>query len=125
VITLKELNRFNLPTTPEIDKNLAILLERLNLIRVAYGKPLFITSGLRSQAQQSALIRSGKSTAPHSNHLVGAAVDIGDQSGDFYDWCQANESILEEAQLWCENRQGPWQHLQIFPPKSGKRWFNP
>lgn len=125
MISEKELNEHGYATTPEIDKNLAILLDRLNRIRVAWGKPMTITSGLRSSAQQEALIRAGKSNAPRSKHLVGAAADVADDDGSFYDWCRGNEALLEEVGLWCETRQGGWQHMQIFPPASGKRWFIP
>jgi hypothetical protein len=125
MISLAELNKHSCPTTPEIDANLNTLLSRLNAIREAFGKPMIVTSGLRDETQQNALIAQGKSNAKKSKHLIGAAADIYDASGEFYDWCQANEKLLEEVGLWCENRQGPWQHLQIFPPASGHRWFIP
>lgn len=125
MITALELNQHGYATNPEIDANLAVLLERLNKIRAAYGKPMMITSGLRSEAQQEALIKAGQSNAPKSKHLIGAAADVADGDGRFYDWCKANEDLLEEIELWCEERQGGWQHMQIFPPKSGKRWFIP
>lgn len=125
MISLKELNPHNYPTTPKIDANLAILYTRLNRVRGAYGKPMTITSGLRSDAQQQALIKAGKSNAPKSKHLLGQAADVADGDGKFYDWCKANSELLKEVGLWCEERQGGWQHLQTLPPKSGKRWFNP
>lgn len=125
MISAKELNEHGYATTPEIDANLAILLTRLNIIRTAWGRPMTITSGLRSEAQQEALIAAGKSNAHHSKHLIGAAADIADDDGSFYDWCRANEELLEQARLWCEERQGNWQHFQIYPPMSGKRWFSP
>lgn len=125
MISLKELNPHNYPTTPEIDKNLDILLTRLNRVRIAYGKPLTITSGLRSIDQQKSLIEAGKSTATHSKHLIGAAADISDTNGVFYDWCKANEKLLESIGLWCEERMGAWQHLQMLPPASGHHWFFP
>jgi hypothetical protein len=37
--------------------------------------------------------------------------------------------LLESIGLWCEERQGNWQHLQCLPFGSYKpgqtRWFNP
>lgn len=125
MISALELNEHGYATTPEIDANLATLLTRLNRIRTAWGKPMTITSGLRSESQQESLIRAGKSNAHHSKHLIGAAADVADDDGSFYDWCMANEALLEEVGLWCEQRQGAWQHMQIFPPASGKRWFIP
>lgn len=123
--THQELNPHNYPETPEISGNLSILHERLNELRSTYGRPMVITSCLRSQAQQQELIAQGKSNAPKSHHLTGEAVDIQDTSGSFYDWCKANEDILIKIGFWMEERQGGWQHLQICPPKSGSRWFKP
>lgn len=125
MITMKELNPHNYSTTPEIEANLQVLFERINKVRTAYSKPMIVTSGLRSGAQQQDLIAKGISTATKSNHLTGRAVDIYDVTGELYDWTRANQKLMEEIGLWMEERQGPWQHYQIVPPKSGKRWFKP
>lgn len=125
MISLHELNEHNFPTTPEIDANLAILLDRINKVRTAWGKPMIVTSGLRDEAKQQALIAEGKSNAPHSHHLTGEAVDILDEDGSLHAWTKENEKLMEEIGLWMEERQGPWQHYQIVPPKSGHRWFLP
>jgi hypothetical protein len=121
MITMQELNPHNYPTTPEIDTNLAILLERINKVRDAYNIPMIVTSGLRSEADQMRI----NPKAPHSNHKIGAAVDIFDKDAALYNWCKANEVLLVEIGLWMEERQGEWQHFQIFPPKSQHRWFSP
>jgi hypothetical protein len=60
-----------------------------------------------------------------SAHLKGCAVDIYDPDGDLYKWVKDNEALTAEVGLWMEERQGPWQHFQTYPPASGKRWFNP
>jgi hypothetical protein len=125
MLLLSELNPHGYETTPEIDANLATLLERINQVRTAWGKPMTVTSGLRSEGQQQGLIRNGISKATHSNHLTGSAVDVLDRDGSFYDWCKANDAILSEIGLWMEERQGSWQHFQIVPPLSGRRWFWP
>jgi uncharacterized protein YcbK (DUF882 family) len=125
MITLKELNPHGYETTPEIDANLSTLKDRLERLQLAYNKPFLITSGLRSMEQQKSLISQGKSNAPKSKHLIGAAADILDRGGKLYDFCKANPKLLESIGLWCEERMGPWQHMQILPPKSGKRWFFP
>lgn len=125
MISLKELNPHNYPTTPEIDANLLVLLDKINRIRTAYGIPMIVTSGLRDQAQQQQLIAEGKSNAPKSHHLTGEAVDIYDPDGLLCDWVHNNKAILENVGLWCETRQGAWVHFQIVPPKSGSRFFNP
>ncbi len=127
MISLKELNPKSYPTTEEIDGNLAILLERLNKIRTAWAKPMTVTSGLRSQAQQDGLISSGKSNAPKSKHLMGQAADIYDPKGELKAYILANTSLIEEIGLWCEafDSTPTWIHFQIVPPKSGNRFFIP
>lgn len=122
---LSDLNPHKYPTTPEIDKNLSDLLSKLIKLEAAYGKPFHITSGLRDQAQQDALIAAGKSNAPKSLHLKGLAGDIADPSGQLYDWAKANEQILAYVGIFCEERMGGWLHCQTLPPRSGKRWFFP
>lgn len=125
MIVLKELNPHSYPTTPEIDANLLIVLEKMNKIRTAYGKIMVVTSGLRDTVQQNTLIAAGKSNAPKSHHLTGEACDILDTDGELHKWCKDNEKILEDIGLWMEERQGVWQHFQIVAPKSGHRWFQP
>lgn len=125
MISLQELNQHNYPTTPDIDKNLLILLDKINQVRLAYNIPMIVTSGLRSDEQQKALIAAGKSNAPKSHHLVGEAVDILDEDGKLNQWCKDNQILLANIGLWMEVRQGNWQHFQIVPPNSGNRFFNP
>lgn len=119
--TLKELNPNDYPLSPEVEENLNELIVRISAIREAYGKPMKVNSGLRSEADQQRINPS----APKSKHLTGNAVDIADASGELYDFCKANEQLLADNKLWCEERQGGWLHFQSLPPKSGKRWFLP
>lgn len=121
MISLQELNPHNYPTTPEIDANLADLLVRINKIRLLWGKPMIVNSGLRTPEDQARINPS----APKSKHISGQAVDIADKSGELYDWCKANEKALETAGLYCEQRMGGWQHFQSVAPHSGHRWFFP
>ncbi len=127
MIARKELNARNLPETPEIAANLDVLCERLNLLRANYGKPMIITSGLRSAAQQAELIQNGKSNAPKSRHLTGEAADILDTDGKLKEYVKNNLHLLELIGLWCEDfaHTPNWLHAQISAPKSGKRVFIP
>ncbi len=127
MISLKELNKNGYPTTPEIDTNLAILLERLNKIRKMWGKPMNVSSGLRSQAKQDELIAQGKSNASKSKHLLGQAADISDPKGELKTWVLNNIGCLEQVGLWMEDFKytSSWIHFQCVPPKSGKRFFIP
>lgn len=127
MISLTELNPHNYTTTPEIDANLQVLLERINKVRAAWGKPMTVTSGLRDQAQQAGLIAAGKSNAPHSKHLTGQACDILDSDQSLRDWIMLNVEMMEEIGFWFESFQSTpnWCHFQTCPPASGKRFFIP
>jgi hypothetical protein len=127
MISPKELNPRGHPTTPIIDKNLLILLQRMNELRSIWAKPMIVTSGLRSEEKQQELIAQGKSTARVSKHLSGNACDILDKDGSLGKWCLDNASVLERIGLWCEHPDYTkgWVHFQIMPPLSGKRFFIP
>ncbi len=133
-ITLKELNPKNFPVTPEQEKNLKILHERMNVVREAWGKPMYITSGVRSiedhrRIYEEKAQKEGKKAfrvPMGSQHLRGAACDVFDPSGSLLRWLKANPKVLEDAKLWCEEDPStPRVHFQIVPPKSGARWFKP
>ncbi len=121
----------------DIQANLAVLLERMNRVRGAYGKPMTVTSGLRTMEDHLRIYRgiASKKGVPFnpaavpmkSKHLSGAAVDIFDPNKELQAWCKANESLLESAGLWMEDFGATpnWCHFQIYPPKSGKRFFLP
>ena len=127
MITKKELNPHNYPMPPVVEKNFNTLHERMNELRQAWGKPMIVTSGLRSDEKQAELIAQGKSRAVHSKHLAGAACDILDRDGELAEWCLANEDVLRRIGLWCEHPDYTkgWVHFQIMAPKSGRRFFIP
>lgn len=122
-ITAKQLNPHGYPTDGEVAANLAILLDRMNEVRSAYGKPMVVNSGLRSQADQTR-INPG---APKSKHLIGAACDISDPDGSLAAWVKANLPKMKEIGLWMEefSKTQGWVHFQCIPPKSGNRIFIP
>lgn len=126
-ISAQELNPHDYPTTPAIDDNLARLLERINRVRTAYDTPMIVTSGLRSDEQQKALIADGKSNAPKSHHLTGEACDIQDKDGALRKWVEANMDLMEAIGFWFEDFDHTvgWVHFQIVPPRSGNRVFIP
>lgn len=128
-LTLVDLNPHQYITTPEIDSNLNILLSKINQLMHEYGQQFVITSGLRSQAQQQALIAAGKTKATHSKHLEGAAADIYDDELVITQWLKDNPQILEKYDLYCEDGNKNWVHAQIKPfgsyKQGGTRWFKP
>ncbi len=125
MITREELNPHNYILTAEQEKNQEILFIAINIIRKAYNKAMSVSSGVRSSADQQRINPS----APKSKHLIGAAVDIADVDHSLYIWCKANPSILEKANLWCEEGTRTWVHFQCLPFASyrpgGSRWFFP
>jgi uncharacterized protein YcbK (DUF882 family) len=127
MITMKELNPDNLPLEGAVERNMKTLFERMNELRGIWGRPMIVTSGLRSDEKQKALIAEGKSRARLSRHLFGAACDIFDPNKELGRWCLENESVLVKIGLWCEHPDYTrnWVHFQIIPPMSGKRFFIP
>lgn len=123
MITKSELNPHNYPTTPELDINAGVLLDRLNQIRTAYAKPMIVTSGLRTQVDQMRI----NPKAPTSKHITFQACDISDSDGALKEWINKNITLLEHVGLWCEafSSTPTWVHFQTVPPKSGKRFFLP
>lgn len=69
-----------------------------------------------------------QNAAKNSKHTIGLAVDVRDTAGrEFASWCLSNLDQLERIGLWMEDPQWTptWVHLQIVPPKSGRRVYIP
>ena len=123
----------------KIQYNLSVLLDRVNLIREAYNKPMTVTSGLRTLEHHLAIYAAkgitDKTKIPmKSLHLVGLACDlvpIEDDIKHLHDWVRNNEKILEDIGLFYESLSVTlsWLHLQSVPfssyKKGGKIWFIP
>jgi uncharacterized protein YcbK (DUF882 family) len=118
--------------------NLEELLKRINVVRTAYGKPMFVTSGYRSRVDHIRIynkinadrrrLNLQERTVPWgSGHLSGQSVDIADSDGSLKAWILDNISMLESAGLWCEDfsHTATWIHFQTYAPRSGKRFFIP
>lgn len=107
-----------------LERNLAVLLDRLNIIRGVWGKPMIITSGYRNP-EKNASIGGAKNSA----HLFCQAADISDPKGDLGEWLLQNQEVLEEVGLWMEaphktnTSRGRWIHLQSRP--ANNRVFEP
>lgn len=125
MITLKEIIKdTDFDSLPkDIQDNLAVLVDKINKIRAAWGKPMIVTSGLRTEKDQKRI----NPKAMKSNHLKGAAIDIADPKGELAEWNKKNIKLLEEIGLWIEHPDDTpgWEHYQIFPPRSGNRMFHP
>lgn len=123
MIKRSQLNPNGYVESQEVSLNLNVLLERLNAL-IDLGAPITsVTSGLRSDADQARI----NPAAPKSKHLIGAAADIFDPDGALHNWVLNNVLALKIHELWCEDTKytSNWIHFQIFPPKSGNRFFIP
>lgn len=100
--------------------NMNTLIPAINDFLEAFGEKRGVNSGYRSADANKAA--GGK---PKSNHLICAAIDLEDRDAKLYNFARKNIKLLEKLGLWCEERQGGWLHLQIFAPRSGKRFFMP
>jgi uncharacterized protein YcbK (DUF882 family) len=128
MISKKELTmgrdvQFKAEYTKEIDNNLNVLLQKINVVRSKYGKPMTVSSGWRPSAINSGTPGAAKA----SKHLSGLAVDIKDTDNSLWNWTIANLDLIQELGLYLEDRRftGTWVHFQIGAPKSGKRIFKP
>jgi hypothetical protein len=117
--------------TPEQQKNLTILLEKVNKLRIAYGKPMTVTSGLRTMKHHLEIYAKKGIFPPKvptkSNHLFGRAVDFADSHCELKKFVNNNIPLMKEIGLWMEDFEATptWLHVQINPPASGKLFFKP
>lgn len=116
----------------EHQANLLKLLEKLNKLRAAYGKPLNVSSGYRSESDHLRIYKekgiTDKSKIPmKSRHLYGLACDFADPKQELQKWIKDNVKLMEEIGLWIEDFSATktWTHCQSVPPASGKRFFMP
>ena len=134
---MEELNPKGGQPDPEIMANLVMLYDKMNDFRAKYGKPMVITSGLRTKEDQLRIYRKiferkgipfDESKVPmRSNHLYGLACDVYDPDGALRIWIMKNLSFCEKLGFYFESfRYTPnWVHFQIVPPRSGRRFFVP
>ena len=84
-----------------------------------------VASGWRPPALNAAT----PNAAPNSKHMTGQALDVYDPEGHLDDWLMTEEgqAALMELGLWIEHPSATrgWSHLQIVPPRSGRRVFYP
>lgn len=84
-----------------------------------------VSSGWRPLAVNKSI----PAAAPKSKHMSCEACDIYDPDGDLDDWAMGSDgqAALMKCGLWLEHPSATkgWSHLQILPPRSGKRVFYP
>lgn len=108
----------------QLHANAEITVERVNALLAVFGENRKVTSGWRPMAINAAT--SG--AAIKSKHMSCQACDLEDPDGDLDDFCMDKLGlILESIGLWLEHPASTkgWCHVQIVPPKSGRRIFYP
>lgn len=111
----------------EHQDNLLVLLERINKVRIAYGRSMIITSCIRTKEDQIRIYNQKGITDINripmkSKHIICAAVDISDPKRELQVWCQNNQELLRSIGLWLEDFRYTqnWVHFQIMPYGSYK-----
>ena len=117
--------------TPEIVSNAQETVRRANelLNRFYEANPNAVRRGVNSGWRPPSVNAATKNAAKRSNHMLGKAIDIGDQDGALDKWLitEAGLTALVEIGLWMEhpNATPGWAHVQIVSPASGRRVFHP
>lgn len=134
---MKELNPKEYELDVEVMANLIMLYDKINDVRKAYGKPMIVTSGIRTKQDQLRIYKNifFKKGIPFdinkvpmsSNHLFGLACDIYDPDGVLKHWILRNLEYCTKLGFYFEMfRHTPnWVHFQTVPPRSGQRFFIP
>lgn len=117
------MGRIKLEDLPQDQRaDLARLLSAVNGLLIKFGQYRKVTSGYRTQQANTA---AGGATK--SRHMEARAIDLSDPDGKLDEFCMANLDLLESLGLYLEHPSATkgWTHLQILPPRSGKRVFIP
>lgn len=111
--------------TDEIRANAERTVARCNELLERAGRSTVdeVNSGWRPKGINDDTANAAKG----SRHLTAEAIDIPDSDRSLAEWCVDNLDVLAEIGLWIEDpRWTPtWVHLQIVPPRSGRRVFIP
>jgi hypothetical protein len=120
--------------------NTNTIVPRVNQLLDRFGQYRKVTSGLRAMADHQRIYaeknaqRKAQGLPPipvpmSSKHLSCEACDLEDADGKFKTWLKTDDGLkaMEEIGLWQEDPSATptWVHVQVVPPKSGKRVFMP
>lgn len=109
--------------SPELLGNMNTLIPKVNDLLSQFRQYRGVNSGYRSAEDQARI----NPKAPHSQHMVCAAVDLEDKDNNLRYWCLTHIQVLIDLGLWMEDpiHTPTWVHLQCVSPKSGSRIFIP
>lgn len=118
--------------TAEIKMNAIETLRRANLLldRFLIANPRCTRDrGCNSGWRPAAVNSATKGASKMSKHMLGKAIDIGDDDEALDNWLLTldGQQALVECELWMESPTATprWCHVQTVPPKSGRRIFFP
>lgn len=109
--------------TDEVSANLDKLVEVMNQVRDAYGKPMITNSGWRPPTINATTPGAAKG----SKHTIGLACDIADPDGTLWQWVLDNLTLMQQLDIYLEDKRWckGWVHFGLGAPISGKRIFIP
>lgn len=133
MISMDEIVGKNDPALIPVDHrvNLFRLHYVSNYIRRLWDHPMVVTSGYRTLEDHRRIYREKNipedKIPMKSCHLIGAALDISDPHQKLQEWICDHLHIIEEVGVYLEmfSSTPTWVHMQIFPPKSLNRFFEP
>jgi hypothetical protein len=107
----------------ELRTNAALTVERANALLERAGFVGIVNSGWRPHAINATILHA----SARSKHLTCQAIDLSDLGDALDTWCLHNLCVLEDLGLWLEHPDATpgWCHVQIVPPRSGRRVFMP
>jgi hypothetical protein len=111
------------PLNDELRANADEIVAKASELLSRFGQLRRVSSGWRPPAINA----TTPGAARKSLHMSCEAVDLEDEDGSLDDWCLEHPEVLQEIGLWQEHPAATkgWCHLQIVPPRSGKRVFYP
>jgi DNA-directed RNA polymerase subunit M/transcription elongation factor TFIIS len=110
--------------TKEIEQNAKNLLDKINAFLHEIGiKERKVNSGWRP----AGINDTTQNAAKGSNHLKALAIDLEDKNGDLRTLVLKNLDKAKQYGIYFEDMRWTkgWIHMQIVPPKSGKRIYIP
>jgi len=116
--------RANAARTVEVADKLLVLAKGAGVTLESNKLGHIVNSGWRPPDVNAAV----PGAALKSLHMRCLAIDLHDPDGDLDDWCLSNgDTVLKDLGLWLEHPAATkgWCHVQLVPPRSGKRVFYP
>ena len=109
--------------TEPLRRNAEAMIARVNTLLERACIACTVNSGWRPHAINAQV----PNASPRSRHLTCEAIDLADPDERLDAWCLRHLDELEAIGLWLEHPDATpgWCHLQIVPPKSGRRVFEP